>query len=200
MVVKIVIVEGVVRILRVDRGRIRLQRLFDFKHEWSLIPRHPHGRDGVAGFPFGFGHDGQNRLALVVDVFAAQQRFIVASEIDEGQERVEIDGHVRGPDDSLHARHPFRSRGVNGPDPRSVMGRAHAPHMKQAVEKMIVEIFRPSGDMPDDILADRRFSDFVQVVGALVRENVFAKLDAAHPIPLSRISAAAVRIALMIGS
>ena len=49
--------------------------------------------------------------------------------------------------------------------------------MQQVGEPVIVVIGRGAGDVPEHVLPLRRLTDFLQVVVALVGENVFAEFQ-----------------------
>ena len=76
-----------------------------------------------------------------------------------------------------------------------MVGTAHAAHVEQALEQVVVEEGRAARHVAQDVLAPRRLADFIQRVVALVGEELLAKLDHARALPR-----AAARTASMIGS
>ena len=74
--------------------------------------------------------------------------------------------------------------------------------MQQAFERMVVVIGRPARDMADHVLPLRRLANLLEIVIALVGENVFAQFKHKSTFQARRSDrrAAAARTALMIGS
>ena len=85
-----------------------------------------------------------------------------------------------------------------------MMRRSHTPDVKKAIEKMIVVERRTPGDMAFDILPARALADLVEVVIALIGEELFSEFEAAGSVRVSvhatALRAATDRIASMIGS
>ncbi len=196
VVVFLVIDEGVAGIGLVDHGGARPQRLLGIEDVGQRLPVHAHRGAGVAGRAVAVGDDGQHRLADIGDLLLGDQRLVVDPEIDEAQQRVEVARHVGPADDAPHARHPLGAARVDPAHARVMMRAAHAAHMQQPLEGVVVEKPRSAGDMTEDVLPARRLADLVQVLGPLIGEQVLAELQGHQA--LRRCDAA--RIASMIGS
>jgi hypothetical protein len=97
----------------------------------------------------------------------------------------------------------FGLAGGDGADAGVVVRAAQAFQVQQAVEAVVVEIWRAAGDVAEDVLAQRRLADLVEIVVALVGEQVLAEFhhDADLEVPCRPAPrAAASRMASMIGS
>ena len=120
---------------------------------------------------------GRDRLALVADLLVRDERLVVHAEIEQAQKRIEIARHVLAEHDAHHARHALRFARIDAADAGVMMRAAHAFDMQQSVEQMIVEIGRAAGHMAERVLTLRRLADLVEIVVALVGEQVLAEFD-----------------------
>jgi len=177
VVVKVVIVEGVVGIDLVDNRRVRLQRRFRVENVRQHLVVHSDGSTGVSCLPLGFGNDRGHGLADIGNLCILDQFLLILAEIDKREQRVEVVRHVARQHDAHDTGHAFRLAGIDGPDAGMVMRRAHAAHVKQTVEQVVVVVRRASGHVPQDVLATRRFADFLQVVVTLIREEIFSEFN-----------------------
>jgi hypothetical protein len=83
-----------------------------------LIIGDAHQRHCFEGCPFARCDDGQNRLALVAHDVGCERRLVVLAELDEAQERIEIDRHVGATNDAFDARRARCRRIVDRADAR----------------------------------------------------------------------------------
>ena len=67
-----------------------------------------------------------------------------------------------------------------------MVGAAHAAHVEQALEQVVVEEGRAARHVAQDVLALGRLADFMQRVVALVGEELLAELDHARAPSLVR--------------
>ncbi len=95
VIVDVVIDEGVLGIGLVDHGRAGLQRLLDVEHRRQRLVVDPHLRDRLIGLARAVGDDGDDRLALVADLVDRQRRLVVLAEVDQAEQRVQIDAARR---------------------------------------------------------------------------------------------------------
>ena len=147
------------------------------------------------------GDDGDDRLALVAHLVDRQRRFVVLAEIDQAEQRIEVARHVGAANDPADARMPLGLARVDAADARVRVGAAQHLQMQHALQLMIVEIGRRRGDMAEHVLPLRRLADLLQIVVALVGENVLAQFQHGQALQARRAPRpAAARIALMIGS
>ena len=91
---------------------------------------------------------------------------------------------------------------VDPADARVGMGAAQDLEMQHALQLVVVEIGRGRGDVAEHVLALGRLADLLEIVVALVGENVLAQFKHGSPFQARRsvARAAAARMALMIGS
>ncbi len=195
VVVFAVIDELVGRVDLAHDGRARPDRLFDVEDVGAYIPVDTDLRHGRARLRLGLGDDGGDRLALVGDLGLRQQRLVVDAEIEQAQQRVEVARHVATRQHPHDAGHGLRFGRVDAADAGMMVRTAHAAHVEQALEQVVVEEGRPARHVAQDVLAPGRLADFIQRVVALVGEELLAKLDHARALPR-----AAARTASMIGS
>ena len=199
----VVVGELVVRIGIVDHRRARPDCFLDVQHmrQDFIIDTDP--GDRLKGDALAVGNHGDNRFADIPDLAFRDQRFVVDAEIEQTQQRIEIVRHVTALHDTPHAFHAFGLRGVDKTDAGVVVGTAHAFHMQQPLEQMIIKERRTPGDVTERILALGRLADLIEVVIPLVGEQILAKLNHDWPPDPKRREppdAAASRIAVMIGS
>ena len=119
----------------------------------------------------------RDRLAFVAHHVGRQRRLVVLAELDEAQQRVEIDRHVGRANDAFDAWRACRSRIVDRADARVRVRAAQNFQMQKIAEAVIVVIRRRAGDMAEHVLARRRLADFMQIVVAFVGEDVFAEFQ-----------------------
>jgi hypothetical protein len=169
------------------------------------FPLHPYGLNGGARLRLGLGDHSRHRFTLVAHPVGRQDRLVVDPEIEKRQQGVEVEGHVAAAQDADDARHPLGLGRVDPADARGVMGRADAAQVQKPLEQVVVEERRPAGDMAHDVLTPRGLADLVQVVVALVGEQVLAELDHAglrhgNVGHARTLPSATARMAAMIGS
>ena len=177
MVVFVVILEIVSRIGLVDDDRARLQRLLHVEHRGQRIIADANQFDGGHGFRLAVGDDGDDRLALVAHLVDGERRLVVLAESDQAEQRVLVERHVLPPHHALDARRALGGGDVDAPDPGVMMRRAHHLQMQQAVKAVIVEEAGAAGDMPQHVLALLALADHVEIVVALVGEQILAKFQ-----------------------
>jgi hypothetical protein len=204
LVVVLAVIDELVRRVDVEHhGRAGLHRLLDVEDMGERFPLHPHRLHGGARLRLGLGDHRRHGLALVADLVGRQDRLVVDPEVEKRQERVEVERHIRPSQDADDARHPLGLRRVDPPDAGGVVRRTDAAQMQEAVEQVVVEERRPAGDMAHDVLPACGLADLVEVVVALVGEEVLAELDHAglrHLGHARTLPSATARIAAMIGS
>ena len=147
MIVFAVIFEGVLRIGRINRRRPRLDRLLDVEHRRQLVVGDAYQRHRFQRGAFGGGDKAEDRLALVAHDVGCERRLVVFAELDEAQQRVEIDRHVGGANDALDAGRARRSRIVDRADARMRVRAAQDFQVQQIGEAVIVVVGRRAGDM-----------------------------------------------------
>ena len=184
VIVFAVILERILRIRGVDRRCARLQRFLDVEDRGQLIVGDAHQRHRLERRAFAGRDDAEDRLAFVAHDVRRQRRLVILAELNEAQQRVEIDRHVGGPDDPFHARRARRRRIVDRADARMRMRAAQDFQVQQVSEAVIVIIRRGAGDVPQHVLPLRRLADFYEIVVALVGEDVFAEFQ--HGVVLRR--------------
>ena len=113
VIVDVVIDERVLGIGLVDDGRAGFQRLLDVEHRGQRLVIDPHFRERLIGFARAVGDDSDDRLALVAHLVDRERRLVVLAEVDEAEQRVEIDRHVGPANDAPHAGRAFRFRRVD---------------------------------------------------------------------------------------
>ena len=106
-----------------------------------------------------------------------QRRLVVLAEVDEAEKRVEIARHVGAADDPAYAGRAFGFRGVDMAQPRVGLRRADHLQMQHALKLVVVEIARRARDMAEHVLALRALADLLEIVVALVGENVLAQFQ-----------------------
>ena len=177
MIVFAVVLEGVLRIGGIDRKRPRLQRLLDVEDRRQRIVGDAHHRQRLKRRTFAGRDDGEDRLALVAHNVGGKRRLVVLAELDEAQQRVEIDRHVGCANDPLHARRARRRRIVDRADARMGVRTAQEFQMQEVGEAVIIIIGRSAGDVAEHVLPLRRLADLMQVVVTFVSENVLAEFQ-----------------------
>ena len=197
MIIGVKVVEGIVGILFVDDRRLGLQRLLHVQNMGQFFVIHLDGINRFLGCANRGGNDCKDRLANIADLVGCQKRFVVPSEIDQRQERVGVHGNVAAAQHTNNPVLPLRSRGIDRPDARVVVGRTHATHVQEPVESMVVIEFRTPGYVTQDVLPDDRLANDIEVVRALVGKKVLAILCIHHAAPRCL---AASSMASMIGS
>ena len=95
VIVDVVIDERVLRIGLVDDRRAGLQRLLDVEHRRQRLVVDPHLRHRLERLALAVGDDGDDRLALVAHLVDGERRLVVLAEIDQAEQRVEIDAARR---------------------------------------------------------------------------------------------------------
>ena len=201
VIVDVVIDEGVLGIGLVDDGRAGFQRLLDVEHRGQRLVIDPHFRERLIGFPRAVGDDGDDRLALVAHLVDRERRLVVLAEVDEAEQRVEIDRHVGAANDAPHAGRAFRFRRVDAAQAGVGVRAAQYLEMQHALQLVVVEIGRGARDMAEHVLALRALSDLFQIIVALVGEDVLAQFQHGRSLQArARPLVAAARTALMIGS
>ena len=181
MVVDVVIGERVLRIGLVHHRRAGLHRLLDVEHGRQRLVIDTDLGQSLERLALAVGDDGDNRLTLVADLVDGQRRLVVLAEVDEAQERVEVARDVGAADDPAHARLALRLGDVDPPDARVGMGAAQDLEMQHALELVVVEIGRGRGDVAEHVLALGRLADLLEIVVALVGENVLAQFKHGSP-------------------
>ena len=177
VVVFVVIFECIPRISRVDRWRSGLQRFLDIEHRRQLIVGDAHQGKRLERRALAGRDDAKDRLALVAHDVGSERRFVVLAELDEAEQGVEIDRHVGRPNDSLDARRARRRRIVDRANARMGVRAAQDFKVQKVGEPVVVVIRRGPGDMAEHVLPLRRLADFLEVIVALVGENVFAEFQ-----------------------
>ena len=182
-------------------GAPGLQRLLDVEHRRQRLVIDPHFRDRLIGLARAVGDDGDDRLALVAHLVDRERRLVVLAEIDQAEQRVEIDRHVGAADDAADAGRAFRFRRVDAAQAGMGMRAAQYFEMQHALQLVVVEIGRGARDMAEHVLALRALADLLQIIVALVGEDVLAQFQHGRSLQArARPLVAAARTALMIGS
>jgi hypothetical protein len=204
LVVVLAVIDELVGRVDVEHGRrAGLHRLFHVEDVGERLPFDADRLDGRARLRLGLGDDRRHGLALVAGALGREDRLVVDPEVQKRQERVEVERHIRPPQDAHDARHPLGLGRVDPADAGRVVGRAHAAQVQEPVEEVVVEKRRTARDMAHDVLPARGLADLVQVVVPLVGEEVLAELDHAglrHVGHARTLPSATARIAAMIGS
>ena len=201
VIVDVVIDERVLGIGLVDDGRAWFQRLLDVEHRGQRLVIDPHLRHRLKGLSRAVGDDGDDRLALVAHLVDRERRLVVLAEVDQAEQRVEIDRHVGAANDAANAGRAFRFGGVDAAQAGMGVRAAQYLEMQHALQLVVVEIGRGAGDMPEHVLALRALADFLQIIVALVGEDVLAQFQHGRSLQArARPPVAAARTALMIGS
>ena len=95
----------------------------------------------------------------------------------------------------------FRFGGVDAAQPRVRMCAPQHLQMQHALQFVVVEIGRRARDMSEHVLPLRAFSDFLQIVVALVGEDILAQFQHGGFLQArARDPEATASTALMIGS
>ncbi len=181
VIVFVVIFEVVMRVGFVDYRRARFERLLDVEHgrEWIVVDAHERPRRERRRL--GLRDDGNHGLALVADLVDGERRLVVLAEVDEAEQRVLVHRHVGAAQHALDAGRARRRCDVDVADPGVVVRAAHHFQVEQAFEGVIVVEPGPAGDVTGHVLALETLADDVEVVVALVGEDVFAEFE--HPLP-----------------
>ena len=198
----LVILEVIVRIGFVDDGRAGLECLLDVEDSRQDFVVDPHQLAGRHRRSLALGDDRHDGLALVVHLVDRKRGLVVLAEIDQAEQRVLVHRHIGCPQDALHARCALRRADIDGADAGMVMRAAHDLQMEQAFEGVIIEVARAPRDMARHVLALNALADDVEIVVALVGEEVLPDLEH-RVLPQARFwprAPAAARMALMIGS
>lgn len=199
VIVYVVIDKRVLRIGLVDHGRAGLQRILDIEHGRQGLVIDPDLGNGLERLAFAVGDNGKDRLALVADLVDRQRGLVILAEVDEAEKRVEIDRDIGATDDPAHAGRAFCVRGIDATDPCMGLCRAHDLQMQHALQLVIIEVARRARDVAKHVLTLRALADFLEVIVALVGENVLAQFQ--HGLTSGADPAAGgARMALMIGS
>ncbi len=177
MVVAVVVVEGVVGVGLVDDGGVGGERGLDVEDVGQGLPLDADGGRGLARLGVGLGDDGGDGLAAVGDLLLGQQGLVVAAELEERQQGVEVHRHVGAGQDADDAFHPLGRGSVDAADAGVVVRAADAAEVEQAVEGVVVVVGRAAGDVAEDVLPADALADHLEVVVALVGEEVLAELD-----------------------
>jgi hypothetical protein len=159
---------------------------FDFQNVGQHLVIDPDLVERLEGLALGVGDHRNDRLALVAHLFGGQRRLVVLAEVEQAQQGVEIDRHVAAGEDAAHAGAALGLGGGDRADAGMVVGAAQAFQMQHAVEAVIVEERRARGDMAQNVLAPRRLADLVEIVVALVGEQVLAEFH--HDPDLTRFA------------
>ena len=170
-----VVVVPVPAVVLVDQRGARRQRFLDVEHRGQGLVIHADLRRGGGRDRFALGDHRGDRLTAVADLVEGQRRLVVGSEVEEDQQGVDLLGHVLGGEDAHHAGHLRGLAGVERTDPRMVVGAARELHVQHPGHGVVVEEAAAPGNVPLRVLALGRASDLVQVVVALVREQVLAE-------------------------
>ena len=198
----LVILEVIMRIGFVDDGRAGLERLLDVEdsRQGFVVDPHQLARSHRRGLALGDDrHDG---LALVAHFVDRKRGLVILAEIDQTEQRILVHRHIRCPQDALHARCALRRADIDGADAGMVMRAAHNLQVEQSLEGVIIEEARTPRDMAWHILALNALADDVEIVIALIGEEVLADIEH-RVLPQARCwprAPAAARMALMIGS
>ena len=177
MIVDVVIGERVLRIGFVDDRRAGLQRLLDVEHRGQRLVVDADLCEGLEGLALAVGDDGDDRLALVAHLVDRERRLVVLAEIDQAEQRVEIARHVGAADDPAYPGGALGLDGVDAADARVRVRAAQHLQMQHALQLVIVEIGRGAGDMTEHVLALGALADLLEIVVALVGENVLAQFQ-----------------------
>ena len=177
VVVDVVIDELVGRIDLVDHRRAGPQRLLDVEHRRQDVVVDADRRQRLERLAVAVGDDGDDRLALVADLVDGERRLVVLAEVDEAEERVEVHRHVGAANDAPDARMPLGLARVDAPDARVRMRAPQHLEMQHPLELVVVEEGRGRGDMAEHVLPLRRLADLLEIVVALVGEDVLAQLQ-----------------------
>ncbi|MHC2233039.1 hypothetical protein ACVI8L_001378 [Bradyrhizobium diazoefficiens] len=200
VIVDLVIGECVLWVGLVDHGRAGLERVLDVEHRRQHLVVDLDLGNRLERLALAVGNDGDDRLALVADLVDRQRRLVVLAEIDQAQQRVEIDRHVGAADDPAHAGRALGLGGVDTANPCMRLGRADDLQVQHALKFMVVEIARRARDVAEHVLALRPLADLFQIIVALVGEDVLAQFQHdGDPQALARLPEAA-RMASMMGS
>ena len=201
VIVDVVIDERVLRIGVVDHGRAGLQGVLDVEHCRQRLVVDPHLCHRFIGVARTVRDDGDDRFALVAHLVDRQRRLVVLAEIDQAEQGVEVARHVGAADDPAHARRTFRLAGVDAAQARMGMRAADDFQMQHALQLVVVEIGRGARDMAEHVLPLRSLADFLQIVVALVGEDVLAQFQHGKILQArARPPEAAASTALMMGS
>ncbi len=201
VIVDVVIDERVLRIGIVDHGRAGLQGVLDVEHRRQRLVVDPHFRHRLIGLARTVRDDGDDRLALVAHLVDRERRLVVLAEIDQAEQGVEVARHIGAADDPAHAGERSASAGVDAAQARMGMRAADHLQMQHALQLVVVEIGRGARDMPEHVLPLRCLADFLQIVVALVGEDVLAQFQHGKILQArARPPEAAASTALMMGS
>jgi hypothetical protein len=202
VVVFVVKSETVLGIGLVDDDRAGLQRLLDIEHATQRLVIDANPAERLERLALAVGHHGHDRLTLVAHLVDRERWFVVDAEIDQAEQRVEVARHIGAAKDAAHAGHLLGFGEIDAANPRVAVRAAQHLEIQHALKLVIVEIGRGRGDVPEHVLALRALADFLEIVVALVGEDILAKFE--HGKTLQARSAppraATERMALMIGS
>ena len=205
-----VVVVAVAAVVLVDQWGARLQRLFHVEHRGQGFVVDPNLCGSASRGRLALGDHRSDRLAAIADLVEGKRRLVIGADVEEDQQRVDLLRHVLGRENAHHARHPFGLVDVDRAYPCVVVGAARELHVQHPRHGVIVEEAATPGDVPLCVLALRRLADLVQIVVALVREEVLAEFHGSgssirHPAALryaapGRPILAAARTASIIGA
>ena len=177
MIVFVVVGEGVFGIGLVDDRRAWLQGFLDIEHRGQRFVIDAYPRHCFISFARAVCDHGNDRLAFVTHLVNGKRGLVVNAEVDEAEQGVEIARHIGAADDPADARRAFRVRRIDAAQPRMRMRAADDLQMQHALQLVIVEIGRGARDVSEHVLPLRSLADFLQVVVALVGEDVLAQFQ-----------------------
>ncbi len=177
VIVFAVILEGVARIGLVDHGRAGLERVLDIEDRRQRLVVDTDLSQRLESLALRACDHRDDRLTLVADLVGGQRRLVVLAEVEQAQERIEVARHVGAADDAADAGGAFGLGRVDPADARMMMRAAQNLQVQQAGELVVVEKGRRAGDVADHVLALGRLADFLEIVVALVGENLLAQLQ-----------------------
>ena len=171
-----VVVVPVAAVVLVDERSARRERLLDVEHRGQGLVVDPHPGRGSSRGGLGLGDDRGDRLAAVADLVERERRLVVGAEVEEDQQGVDPLRHVLGSEDAHHARHLRGLAHVHRANPGVVVGAAGELHVQHPRHGVVVEEAAAPGDVPKRVLALRGPADLVQIVVALVGEEILAEI------------------------
>ena len=140
-------------------GPPRTQARDGINGEWKRLQLDLNAFDRLRGCQLVHRRDGQNRLALVHDLFIGQHRLVVWLDADQAQDGIPVVRHISGCHDGGDARKRFGLRGV---DPADLTARDRAAHHLQPEHvrvEHVVDVLRLAGHMADSVAALDRLAD-----------------------------------------
>jgi hypothetical protein len=206
LVIVFAVIDEPVGGIDIEHGRrAGLDRVLDVENMRHRLPVDPDRLDRVARLRLRLGDHGCHRLALVAHALGGQHRLVVDAEIEQAQKRVEIRGHIGAGEDAQDTGHARCFTGVDPTDSGGVMRRAHTTHVRQTFELVVVIEGRPARDVADNVLTASRLADLVEIVVALVGEELLSELHhrtfgQGCVVHARTLPSATSRIAAMIGS